>query len=87
MAETESPTIDRSGHLAAAEGAVLRADNLIAGYLPGVNILNGADLYCQEGELVGIIGPNGAGKSTLLKAMFGLVTIRSGTVPISRFIR
>src|SRR5919112_1139708 len=31
-------------------------------------------------ELVGIIGPNGAGKSTLLKAMFGLVTIRSGTV-------
>ena len=57
----------------AAEGAVLRADDLIAGYLPGVNILNGADLYCQENELVGIIGPNGAGKSTLLKALFGLV--------------
>ena len=54
---TESPTtddIDRSEHLQAAEGAVLRADNLIAGYLPGVNILNGADLYCQQGELVGI---------------------------------
>ena len=34
-----------------------------------------ADLYCQEGELVGIIGPNGAGKSTLLKAMFGLVKV------------
>ncbi|MCK2218011.1 ATP-binding cassette domain-containing protein, partial [Actinomadura sp. ATCC 31491] len=53
---------------------------MIAGYLPGVNILNGADLYVQEGELIGIIGPNGAGKSTLLKAMFGLVNIRSGTV-------
>ena len=59
---------------------MLRADDLIAGYLPGVNILNGADLYCQEGELVGIIGPNGAGKSTLLKALFGLVKIRTGTV-------
>ena len=45
-----------------------------------MNILNGCDLYVKDGELVGIIGPNGAGKSTLLKAMFGLVTIRSGTV-------
>jgi ABC-type branched-subunit amino acid transport system ATPase component len=74
---------DRGTHNAAAEGAVLRADNLIAGYLPGVNILNGSDLYCQEGELVGIIGPNGAGKSTLLKALFGLVKIKSGTVMLN----
>jgi ABC-type branched-subunit amino acid transport system ATPase component len=72
----------RKAHLAAAEGAVLRADDLVAGYLPGVNILNGADLYCQENELVGIIGPNGAGKSTLLKALFGLVKISSGTVTL-----
>ncbi|MDP9398983.1 MAG: ABC transporter ATP-binding protein [Actinomycetota bacterium] len=72
--------VDRSGHVAGAKGALLRADDLVAGYLPGVNILNGCDLYVGEGELVGIIGPNGAGKSTLLKAMFGLVQIRSGTV-------
>jgi len=73
---------DRSEHVAHAEGAVLRADDLIAGYLPGVNILNNCDLYCQPGELVGIIGPNGAGKSTLLKALFGLVKIKSGTVKL-----
>jgi ABC-type branched-subunit amino acid transport system ATPase component len=72
----------RAVHQKAAEGAMLRADDLIAGYLPGVNILNGSDLYCQDGELVGIIGPNGAGKSTLLKAMFGLVTVRSGKVTL-----
>jgi len=71
---------ERAAHLKAAEGAVLRADDLVAGYVPGVNILNGADLYCRENELVGIIGPNGAGKSTLLKALFGLVKIGSGTV-------
>jgi ABC-type branched-subunit amino acid transport system ATPase component len=82
MSDTEAPAIDRSAHLKAAEGAVLRADDLIAGYLPGVNILNGSDLYCQEGELVGIIGPNGAGKSTLLKALFGLVKIKTGTVTL-----
>ncbi|MEJ7773256.1 MAG: ABC transporter ATP-binding protein [Nocardioidaceae bacterium] len=76
----EDTTTEREAHLTAAEGAVLRADDLIAGYLPGVNILNGADVYCQEGELVGIIGPNGAGKSTLLKALFGLVKVGSGTV-------
>jgi ABC-type branched-subunit amino acid transport system ATPase component len=76
----EQTNADRSAHAAAAEGAVLRADDLVAGYLPGVNILNGADLYCQPGELVGIIGPNGAGKSTLLKALFGLVRIGSGKV-------
>jgi ABC-type branched-subunit amino acid transport system ATPase component len=64
------------------EGAVLRADDLIAGYLPGVNILNGASLHCHEGELVGIIGPNGAGKSTLIKAIFGLVTVHEGAVKL-----
>jgi ABC-type branched-subunit amino acid transport system ATPase component len=74
---------DRSEHLANADGAVLRADDVVAGYLPGVNILPGTDLYCQPGELVGIIGPNGAGKSTLIKALFGLVRISSGTVMLN----
>jgi ABC-type branched-subunit amino acid transport system ATPase component len=81
--DTSTTTPEREAHLAAAEGAVLRADGLIAGYLPGVNILNGSDLYCQEGELVGIIGPNGAGKSTLLKALFGLVKVHEGTVQLN----
>ena len=45
MTETTQAT-EREGHLANADGAVLRADDLIAGYLPGVNILNGADLFC-----------------------------------------
>ncbi|WP_024288482.1 ABC transporter ATP-binding protein [Cellulomonas sp. KRMCY2] len=61
---------------------LLRASDLVAGYLPGVNILNGCDLDVYPGELIGIIGPNGAGKSTLLKALFGLVSVRSGTVTL-----
>ena len=59
---------------------LLRAVDLVAGYLPGVNILNGCSLDLMEGELVGIIGPNGAGKSTLLKSLFGLVEVREGRV-------
>jgi ABC-type branched-subunit amino acid transport system ATPase component len=72
--------LTRDYHLASAQNALLRADELVAGYVPGVNILNACDFYVNQGEMVGIIGPNGAGKSTLLKALFGLVRIRSGTV-------
>lgn len=61
---------------------LVRADNIVAGYIPGVNILNGCTLEAYQGELIGIIGPNGAGKSTLLKALFGLVNVRSGEVTI-----
>lgn len=59
---------------------VVEAKNLVAGYLPGVNILNDCSLIANQGELIGIIGPNGAGKSTLLKAIFGLVNIRGGSI-------
>jgi branched-chain amino acid transport system ATP-binding protein len=60
--------------------SLFAAEEVVAGYIPGVDILHGSNLVVEEGELVGIIGPNGAGKSTLLKAMFGLVPVRSGRV-------
>ena len=59
---------------------VLEAVDVVAGYLPGVDILRSCSVEVGEGELIGIIGPNGAGKSTLLKAVFGLVPVRSGTI-------
>ncbi|SDS00555.1 amino acid/amide ABC transporter ATP-binding protein 2, HAAT family [Paraoerskovia marina] len=71
-----------AGPRPAVDDLLLRADNLVAGYLPGVNILNGCSIEVGQGELIGIIGPNGAGKSTLLKALFGLVEVRSGTVTL-----
>jgi branched-chain amino acid transport system ATP-binding protein len=61
---------------------LLVAQNVTAGYVPGVDILTGVDVTLGDGELVGIIGPNGAGKSTLVKAIFGLVEVRSGTVTL-----
>ena len=62
---------------------VIDVDDLTAGYLPGVNILNNCSLQAYQGELVGIIGPNGAGKSTLLKAIFGQVKIRGGSISLN----
>ena len=61
---------------------LLEAVDLVAGYLPGVDILHGCSLTLAPAEMVGIIGPNGAGKSTLLKAAFGLVSLRSGSVSL-----
>jgi branched-chain amino acid transport system ATP-binding protein len=61
---------------------VIEVVDLVAGYVPEVNILNGCNLTLATGEFVGIIGPNGAGKSTLLKAVLGLVNIRGGSVSL-----
>lgn len=66
--------------MAEAAPPVIEAKAVHAGYLPGVNILNGCNLVANEGELIGIIGPNGAGKSTLLKAIFGQVDVREGGI-------
>ncbi len=79
---SEAQRAERAGHERSSSSALLRADDIIAGYLPGVAIIKNCDLYANEGELVGIIGPNGAGKSTLLKALFGLVKVTSGTVTL-----
>lgn len=62
---------------------VVELKNVVAGYLPGVNILNGASIVAEQGELIGIIGPNGAGKSTLLKAVFGQVQVREGSIHLN----
>ncbi|WP_017540510.1 MULTISPECIES: ABC transporter ATP-binding protein [Nocardiopsis] len=65
------PVQDRSEFL-------LVADEVKAGYIPEVNILDGCTLTLREGEVVGVIGPNGAGKSTLIKTVFGLLPVRGG---------
>ncbi len=59
---------------------LLELHDVVAGYIPGVDILGGTSMHVGHQEMVGIIGPNGAGKSTLIKAVFGLVPIRSGKV-------
>jgi branched-chain amino acid transport system ATP-binding protein len=59
---------------------LVEAVDVVAGYLPGIDILHGCNLVLQEGEIVGVVGPNGAGKSTLVKALFGLVPVRAGAV-------
>ena len=57
---------------------ILECNGIAAGYVKGLNILQGVDLVVNDGEIVSIIGPNGAGKSTLLKAIMSLIKVSAG---------
>jgi len=57
---------------------ILECNGIAAGYVKGLNILQGVDVVVNEGEIVSIIGPNGAGKSTLLKAIMSLIKVSAG---------
>ena len=59
---------------------ILTVGELVAGYVPEVDILNGCNITVAHGKFVGVIGPNGAGKSTVLKAILGQCSVRSGSV-------
>ncbi|HET9083247.1 MAG TPA: ABC-F family ATP-binding cassette domain-containing protein [Candidatus Limnocylindrales bacterium] len=64
---------------------VVRAEDLVVGYLPGRGALDAEGrpateprtvakapfLAAQRGERIGIVGPNGAGKTTLLRTIAG----------------
>lgn len=63
-----------------AKEAVLRLEQVEGGYSTAEQILKGASLDVNSGEIVTIIGPNGAGKSTLLKAAAGLLPLSAGRV-------
>ncbi|HUD10671.1 MAG TPA: ABC transporter ATP-binding protein [Candidatus Saccharimonadales bacterium] len=65
----------------ATGSAVIRANNLTAGY--GTHIIwEHATFHVHEGEFVGILGPNGAGKTTLFRLLLGLANPTSGNLEI-----
>jgi branched-chain amino acid transport system ATP-binding protein/neutral amino acid transport system ATP-binding protein len=63
--------------------AVLTVDGVVAGYGAAEEILKGASVLVNPGEIVSIIGPNGAGKSTLLKTIAGLVAMKRGRIVLN----
>lgn len=59
---------------------LLEVKNVIAGYLPEVNVLQGINIHVEQRELVCMIGPNGAGKSTVLRTVSGLLRPTQGDI-------
>ncbi len=73
-------TVSASSTSGSTSTPVLEVEDLVAGYIPEVNILNGCNVVVNQGEFIGIIGPNGAGKSTILKTVLGQCDVRSGHI-------
>jgi cobalt/nickel transport system ATP-binding protein len=59
---------------------MLRVENVYFSYPGGVEVLKGASLTANRGEVVAVIGPNGSGKTTLLMIAAGLLEPSRGLV-------
>ncbi|NJO40524.1 MAG: ABC transporter ATP-binding protein [Cyanobacteria bacterium RU_5_0] len=60
--------------------SLLQVEDVYAGYVKDLDILQGINFRIDSGEMVVVIGPNGAGKSTLAKTIFGLLTPHRGGI-------
>ncbi|MEO8350090.1 MAG: LPS export ABC transporter ATP-binding protein [Chthoniobacteraceae bacterium] len=58
---------------------IIQTEKLVKIY-GGRAVVNGVDINCKRGEIVGLLGPNGAGKTTSFYMIVGLVRPNSGRV-------
>ena len=59
---------------------VVRAEQLVVGYLPDKIVARAPFLAARRGDRIGIVGPNGAGKTTLLRTIAGELPPLDGSI-------
>ena len=59
---------------------MLTANNIVAGYVDEIDILQDVSVEVQDKHITSVIGPNGSGKSTLMRVICGFLTPKSGQV-------
>ena len=79
MAEQGTDKQQMDAMTGTAESMVLRAEGLVKKYGKRT-VVNGANFYVRQGEIVGLLGPNGAGKTTSFYMTTGLVVPNAGHV-------
>jgi lipooligosaccharide transport system ATP-binding protein len=52
-------------------------------HLGGRRVVDGVDLVCHAGQILGLLGPNGAGKTTTLRMLYGFLQPDAGRIHVS----
>jgi len=64
------------------EDSILLAARGLVKSLGGKRVVDGIDLRCRAGEVLGLLGPNGAGKTTTLRMCYGFLRPDAGQIHI-----
>ncbi|MCD2201310.1 ABC transporter ATP-binding protein [Halobacterium sp. KA-4] len=73
-------TADSSGDTVVSANSVEKTYDSILPFTRSVEVLDGATLHVERGQVVGIMGENGSGKSTLMGILAGVLDHDAGEV-------
>lgn len=85
MSETDPPiTVFYDGACPRCDRGepVLRADGLVK-HFAGRRVVDGVDLRCRAGQVLGLLGANGAGKTTTLRLCYGFLQPDAGMIRVA----